>query len=450
MLRLEEAKKLFSNIKTLSVIEIPADRLLRAFNWKDKNYPESFLQKFISLNNKTLDFLGITASINQNNYKFSLVLSTSNNIGVAPIYSPSTGKPVFDIIISGRYNGEVGELMSLLGDSIQPEYSDTLLLTSKTSQKPPLYLESCRFIDKYIEAQRYKWQKFTSDIKTQKAANGGTFWDKYALSTACNPLAFNVFVNRCNTLTTNHNEWNKLNYVLVLAINILSSKQAPIRVKFSYAEKIKLLKRNLEELKTQETNRLSIKASDPAVIKDLKLIGNILLDEETNQSLAWRMDYALFFERFVQYLFNDVSKKKNGTAFCNKHYSIYGDKPKWALSYLEPDIVVQKDDVQFIIDAKYKSHVLNWREYSDDLKEEFRHDLHQVLAYSSFSRQENKHVILAYPSSSFVKHKITIKTPLNATETTLFIVGIPLEKSQIEESKKQLSGIITFESTTTH
>ena len=107
------------------------------------------------------------------------------------------------------------------------------------------------------------------------------------------------------------------------------------------------------------------------------------------------MDYAEFFERYVQYVFRDVAKKKGAHAIENPHYGIaYRNKPSWGLSYLEPDLILQKDRDQYVIDAKYKSHVFNWNEGSTQLKDTFRHDFHQILAYCSFHQTTTKKDIL--------------------------------------------------------
>ena len=123
----EEIISCFSSLPTLSTIEIPADKLIHAFEG-DKRYPESLLQKFISVNKKSLSFLGIDASISQIGYKLKLILTTSRFTGCAPLISPADGKKFSDFNVTGRYGEELGELLSLIDDSITPEYSESLTL----------------------------------------------------------------------------------------------------------------------------------------------------------------------------------------------------------------------------------------------------------------------------------------------------------------------------------
>lgn len=439
----DESINLFSRLSTLNTLRIPADKLIVAFK-EDKRYPESVLQKFISINRQSFDFLGITASIEPNDYKFNLVLTTSNRIGVAPIYSPKH-KPFGDIIIGGRYNEEVGELIPLLGDYICPEYSDSLKLNRATQQTPPIYLECCRFIDKYLEANRFHWQKFSSSSLTERLPNAGTDWNRYALGIASNPQSLFSFQNRRNILTTEHLEWLKINYVLQIAIDILCSHNTPIRARSQYQEVVEMLSRAVDKNKAIPTEELITRASEPTVVKDLKGIGNLILKGHVNQSVAWHMDYAEFFERYVQYLFAGVARRKGCSTYSNEHFSIAGrNKPRWGISYLEPDLVLQKEGIQYIIDAKYKSHIFNWREESDDLKTNYRHDLHQVVAYSSFSQSSHRNVMLVYPFNGFFHNVLEVRSPLDSTSVSVNLVGVPIEKKSIPETIDSLSAIVSF------
>ncbi len=434
---------LFPRLSTLDTFRISADRLIVAFK-EDKRYPESFLQRFIAANRKSFGFLGITAEIEQVDYRFNLVLTTSKNIGTVPVYSPRH-KPTCDLIVSGRYKEEVGELIPILGTYIHPEYSDRLSLVRESQQTPPLYLECCRFIDKYIEAQRFKWQKFSTSTQIQSIPNSGTDWNRYARDVAADPLSFGSFHNRRNVLTTEHTEWRKLNFVLLIAIEILSSQKTPIRARFQYRNKIETLSRMVNKESALPVDELILHASDPLVIKDLKAIGNLVLREHVNQSIAWRMDYAEFFERYVQFLFSGVAQRKGCSVFSNEHYSIRGkSKPRWCLSYLEPDLVLQKDGSQFIIDAKYKSHIFNWREETEELRTSFRSDLHQVIAYSSFSQSARRNIMLVYPYSEFFHSIVEVHSPLDPTTVSVNLVGIPMEKKSLSQTMDNLSSIISF------
>ena len=432
----------FGKLPTLSSTIWTSDKLKQSWRWSDRSM-ESVMQRFVALNQKNLSYLGISACVESVNGKPVIRLTTSKFIGAIPIISPMNGKAVRDLVVTGRFGENAGELITLLDNSIKPEYSDKLQLVQDSQMTPPIFIECCKFVEIYEKAEMFKWRKFTNEIKISHQPNASTLWTEYALRNSRNPMEFSVFHNKCNTLTTNHLERLQLNYVLHLAIRVLESKQTPLRTRSVCSSQIARLKIKLRDRHYYPTNKIKIHTSDPYIIRQLKQLANTILNN--NEKLAWRMDYAEFFERYVQYLLSDVSKKKGARVVNNPHYGIsIKNRPSWALNYLESDIIIQKMNEQVVVDAKYKSHLFNLNNDSEELKNTFRHDLHQLLAYCSLNGMNKKQALLVYPSCNFICHRMTINSPLTITEAQVLIIGIPLEKNKIEEVKDKLNEIINF------
>ena len=115
-----------------------------------------------------------------------------------------------------------------------------------------------------------------------------------------------------------------------------------------------------------------------------------------------------------------------------KHYS-------WELKHIEPDAIFQKENTLVFIDAKYKSNLYNKFDQSEVLKEDHRHDLHQIMAYSSFSKTSFKYGFLCYPSEQIEIKSIQYKNSINKVTNTILIMGVPLKKDAIEETKRLLT-----------
>lgn len=77
------------------------------------------------------------------------------------------------------------------------------------------------------------------------------------------------------------------------------------------------------------------------------------------------------------------------------------------------------------------------------MKEEYRRDLHQILAYSSFSQTSFKYSFLCYPSTSFECNHVKYYNELNGVTNSIFILGLPIKKSLISEIKNHLLGVIS-------
>ena len=434
----------FGSLSTLTTSIWSSDKMKNEWKWSGKSM-ETVIQRFVDLNSKSLDFLGISAKLITDGLKPALQLTTSKYIGTVPIKSPMNGKYEGDLSVRGRFGEDAAELIPLLGDQIRIEYDDKLRLNKPSVINPPIYIECCKYIDTFIEAQRYKWRKFNNVVLTQRQPSSATLWKEYAERVAKAPSQFIIFKNKCNILSTNHREWRQLTYILTLAIKELQSHNVPIKTRTSYGDKIQHLTALIRQLPSEQTNDIQIHMSDPMIIKKMKKIGIVILNNKSNQQIAWRMDYAEFFERFVQYLFSNVAERMNAITYNNVHYHVTARKlPSWGLSYLEPDLLIRKDETEYVVDAKYKSHLYNFDNESEDLKDTFRHDLHQVLAYSAFNSMKNKKVVLAYPFNDFALHNMQIRSNISSTTIDVYLVGIPIERSKIDLTETGIKRLMMF------
>jgi len=431
---------------TLPVLQtkaVPFSSLNEAWD-EDKRYPETAVQKFLLRNAYIFKFLGINAvGKYADSGKYILELTTSKYIGCVPLLSPSTGLPSINLIVTGRFGEDVSELLSVIGEFVKPEFSESIKLSLGSYVKPPLFFECQNYVDRYIEAKRYKWRKFDNVEMIEKRPTSSTKWDKYALK-SYEPSNTLRYPNSCNILSKSHKEWEEMNYVLGLCIDEIMSTRTPIRSRMAYMDKITNLLNALDRHSIRVVSEVKTHMSDPVVIKKLKEVANRVLQNTTYSQNAWRLDFAEFFERYVQYLIKVVARSKGARFTSNPHFYVYGNRPAWSLKFIEPDIIIDKSDVQYIIDAKYKSHIYQVNGDSEQLRETFRHDFHQVLAYSSFAGNKQKHVMLIYPSDHFVTRELDVMSGINDYSAKAYLVGIPLKKSDLEETKINLSNIIRF------
>lgn len=424
--------------KTISYNDLKKD-------WKGINTrkdAERHIIEFININSPVFDFLGITSQLaRDSNGASAIQFTTSKYAGCVPLLSPGTGMPYGELIIEGLYGENLSELISVIKEDLKIEYDERFQINTVDTVRPPLYLECQKFIDKYLEAKRYHWRKFKNIEVTQLYPNSSTRWDKYAIRDI-DPWSALKYPNRNNILTCDHEEWRALTYILHLSIKEIMKSSTPLRSKAPYLPKISLLSKQYDVNKLKPVTSISFRTSDPAIIKETKEIGMRILQNNVSSKRAWRIDYSEFFERYVQYVLKQVAGLKGAKFDSNKKYHITGEKTAWTLSHLEPDAVMYKDDVQYIVDAKYKSHMFNVNRIGEDLKQTFRADFHQVLAYSSFGGTKQKHVMLIYPSNYFVSRELNVLSGINGYSAKAYLVGIPLKKSDLEETKRKLSSLI--------
>lgn len=83
------------------------------------------------------------------------------------------------------------------------------------------------------------------------------------------------------------------------------------------------------------------------------------------------------------------------------------------------------------------------------MKEEHRADIHQLLAYTSFSRNDNKLSFLCYPNIDVNYSELNYFSTMSQIRNKVILFGIPLSKSKITEIQSIIKTIITeYENTT--
>lgn len=410
------------------------------FKSADKRIIGQYLQKFIQYNSNQFEFLGVQPIISGTDQNTSLYFKTSNYIGTVPLRASDTGKQIGDFVVMPRFIGkdkfeDYIEILNLLDTEISPEVTDSLPLASGKNFRPPLYLEAIKFIKSLEELVKKPWKKFDNEERVSHQPTGQINWNKYLNSEYKieNRIKFPV---RKNILSEFHPEYSKIRYVFDLCKLELLSSNTPQRIKNTVKQKLEFIENKLYLHKPKATNQIAIKASDNPTVKNCKEHANKILNHKMIDSTAWRVDFSDVFEKFVQYIFKETAKEIGGRLYSNyKFHSRSSTHYSWELKHIEPDAIYQKDSLLVFIDAKYKSNLYNKFNLSDSLKEEHRHDLHQIMAYSSFSKIINKYGFLCYPSNKVEIKSIKYNNGINDSESTILILGIPLREDSIHETK---------------
>ena len=236
-----------------------------------------------------------------------------------------------------------------------------------------------------------------------------------------------------------HAEYSHIRYVFDLCKLELLSANTPLRIKLNIRSRLDILEERLYDHLPMKTNSIQVRFSDSPIVKKCKLQANRILDINFTDSTAWRVDFSDVFEKFVQYIFKEVARESGSRLLSNYKFPGHSIRQyAWELNHLEPDAILQKGEAEIFIDAKYKSNLYNKFGDSEVLKEEHRRDLHQLLAYASFSKTETKYSLLCYPSAEIEVKEIRYDNPINQTTNKLKIFGLPLKKGSISAAKQVL------------
>lgn len=417
------------------------------FKSADKRIIGQYLQKFIAYNTANFNFLGIHASVEGTDQNSALRFRTTEFIGVIPLRAPDTGKQIGDFIVSPRFSTNTRfedyvEILNLLENEISPQVIDSLPLVSGNNFKPPLYLEAVKFVSALEALLKTHWRKFDVVERYTSQPIGQINWNKYA------EQSYKVenrtkFPSRKNILSEFHSEYAQIRYVFGICYRELMSANTPQRIKNTLRNRLHFIEEKLYFHFPKPTKKIKINSFDNPKVKTSKQLANKILAYNFVESTAWRVDFSDVFEKFVQHIFKEVAKEIGGKLLSNYKFRANSSSYfSWELKHVEPDAIFQKEDILIFVDAKYKANLYNKFSPSEKLKEEHRRDLHQVMAYSSFSDTTVKYGALCYPSQRLEFKETVFKNGINSTENRIFLFGIPLKKDSIVSAKELLATTI--------
>ena len=414
----------------------------------DKRHLESAVQRFILLNKRVFRFLGIEIELSGTGSGLSLKFRSSNFIGSVPVRMPYDGIAHKDFQVTPRFDSSnniysnLTQLLSKLNYSISPEFIDGAKLTQPLLLRPPMYYEAAKYIDVFERSCKVNWVKFEVVQAEHCFPKSNTNWSKYAL-TSSDPRKALHYTSSDSILSKNHREWQELKYVFEKACSIILQPHVPGSIRYKFLDQMDSLKRKTASITPQQTNYIAIRACDPFYIKEVKQQANILLQNTFTSSVsAWRMDMAQLFERYVQYITTMAAKGRNASVKANSRIRGRGNMPQWGLRYLEPDLLIKMNDKIIMADAKYKAHNYAFHTKSDVLKESHRSDLHQILAYCSFSPEKDKTGVLFYPSNDARIRKIQYTEQLCGISNKVFLCGLPFGIDGIDSSIKLVRDLL--------
>ena len=410
----------------------------------DKRFPASGIERFLQINAPALKFLGVTGRYNGDRVHSPLEFETTNYVGNVNLLN-ALGTPLGDLLVSPNYMGSDSSVQELIDLSLHcgidklVEFDQSLpLIQSKSPYESPLYKENVEFIEAFGDLMRASWCKFSYMKFESTTVVGDVDWNLYACSSH-DPHRRLIFPTSSSLSTHHHKEFKQLCSLFDQAKSCLEAPATPHNYRNRVAELLRRLSLQLRGVSREKPDLFHSGATDLPIVKRIKEIANRIILQKHSQSYAWRIDVALFFERYVQWIFEQTAKRIGGEMVCNPKYAGHGANFDWLLHYLEPDIVLKFAETQIIVDAKYKSYLYHKHSKSDTLRESFRSDLHQLLAYTAFSTEKKKHCVLVAPFSCFEVSNIQYRSPFSGATVEIYCLGIPFSASSLSGTVDQLS-----------
>lgn len=399
-------------------VDWPAERLFGTPTSRDSaSVLARISDQFVTDNRAVLALMDITIEKQFDGREISLTVRSGSTVGAVPLISPSSGRHDLGLVVQPRFPWiGIGPMLSEMGWRIAPVPLRLPLLRRSERRVPPWVLSSM-ILSRIAALLDSLDRKFEMSSATMTTPRGRIDWANYATHNLPRAAADQIpctfpelrddrqlkgairhsLTKQLGSLETQRHHGAFVQKLIDLAMQLQRRVAGVAPVVPSRCMMDAWLQRPLRT----DALRDGIQGIEWTV-EDRGLAG--LSDLE---GLPWRMPMEQFFEAWVETISARVAAftggglragRKNETIHPLRWQPAFGGSQK----ALIPDVILEFDDKTVIIDAKYKRHweELQWHSWArteEELREQHRHDILQVLAYANLASTKNVVACLTYP-----------------------------------------------------
>lgn len=416
---------------------------------------EKRAELIVAANQGLLRDLGVSAAPMLRRGQPGLLVRTSTRIGAIPLLSPVSGRPDFGLVVEPRFAwASAGDMLAGTGFRVVPELLPLPDLPQSERRVPPWVLSSV-VLTRLLALLDSLTRRFVHAEGDLSAPRGQVDWHRYASTRFAVGRALEVPC-RFPDLRDDEHLRAAIHWVVRRHRDALLGQMSAGLVIRRLLDLCEVLLARLAgtvpkvpETRTRRAWSSRSSASPRSFREGVQAI-DWTVDERglaglsDLSGLAWRMDMEHFFESWVEAV-ADVAACRTGSRLRTGRRAETRVPLDWhppsagSQRSLVPDLVLERDDVVVVIDAKYKRHAeeierLGWHGASDDLREQHRNDVLQALAYSTLFTAPRVVACLAYPASpqtwgdlvqrGRVASRATVRT--GGRHVELVLVAVPL------------------------
>ena len=401
-----------------STARLPAHFLLRGQTSRDPNTQAARLaDQFVQQNRARFRELELSVGAHYDGASVTLVVQTGMRIGAIPLISPTTGHSDYGFVVRPRFEWTgVGEILGATGWRVVPAPLSLPLLPRSERKIPPWVLSSM-IISRIQVLLKALERRFEMKSETRVAPRGRVDWPSYARREMSRSRFLSVPC-RFPNLQDDRELKAAIRFTLEKQLGSLLTQRTAGLFVFRLMELCRQLLESVSDVPAQaptpatvfgwlrgrlksESFREGVQAIEWTV-QDRGLAG--LSDLE---GLPWSMSMDEFFEAWAETVLAGVARKIGGVWRTGRQRQTVTPL-SWDPPYLGsqkslvPDLVLEREDQTFIVDAKYKEHWEEmqrnrWTNLDEELRARHREDLLQVLAYANLSTKQRTVVCLVYP-----------------------------------------------------
>ncbi len=377
-------------------------------------------EQFVIQNRSLLALLDIRIDRDFDGNDLYLLIRAGSAVGAIPLISPTTARPDYGLVVQPRFPwAGIGPMLAEMGWRITPTPL-RLPLLRRSERRVPVWVLSFMILARLRALLDSLDRRFEQTTEVRQAPRGTVNWVQYAtrslphasfLSIPCTfsdlrddrllkgAVRFTV-ERQLRALETQKEHGAFVHRLIEFGRTLLRRVQTVT----PYIPSTTMLGSWLQRPMRSEPLLNGLQAIE-WTIDERGLAG--LSDLE---GIPWTMPMEKFFEAWIETILGVVAQRTGGQMRVGRKretvQAVNWDPPYLgSQKSLVPDIWVEWDSCTLIVDAKYKRHweelqQRSWRDVEEELREQHRNDLLQVLAYANLARTSTVIACLAYPCSA--------------------------------------------------
>lgn len=397
---------------------------VRFFDLQGKRDPQAeaarLAQQFEIQNRELLSLLDVQIGRDYDGSEVSLRIQAGSQVGAIPLISPTTARPDYGLVVQPRFPWRgIGPMLAEMGWRITP-VPLRLPLLHRSERRVPIWVLSYMILVRLSALLDSLDRRFELISERRRAPRGRINWPEYAIKSL--PRA-NFLSVPCtfSDLRDDRLLQGAIRYTADRQLRALETQKehgAFVHRLIEFAERILRRGQHVPQCipsSTAVNNWLTRPLRSNQFLEGIQAI-EWTVDERGLAGLSdlegipWRMPMDQFFEAWVETALRSVAQKTGAQVkIGRKHQTMHPiawTPPYWgSQKSLAPDLWLEWSSVTMIVDAKYKRHweelqEQRWSTMQQEVREQHRNDLLQVLAYANLARTQAVIACLAYPCSA--------------------------------------------------
>jgi hypothetical protein len=376
-------------------------------------------EQFIAQNRSLIALLNVQIERDYDGSDLHLLIRSGNAVGAIPLISPTTARPDYGLVVQPRFPwAGIGPMLAEMGWKVSPSPL-RLPLLRRSEPRVPAWVLSFMILGRLKALLDSLERRFELTTEMRQAPRGTVHWAAYGTRSLSRA---NVLSVPCTFPDLHDDRLLKgaIRHAVERQLRALEAQKEHGAFVHRLTEFAQGLLRRVQMVPAYVPSSTTLGVWLQRPMRTEPFLNGVQAIEWTIEErglaglsdlegIPWAMPMDTFFEAWIETLFQTVARRTGAQIRVGRKretvHAINWEPPfLGSQKSLVPDIWLEWESTTLIVDAKYKRHweELQWRSWinvEEEMREQHRNDLLQILAYANLARTPRVITCLAYPCS---------------------------------------------------